>query len=119
MNILLVGSGGREHALAWKIRQSPLVKRLVIAPGNAGMARLGECVPVKPTAVDDLVLLAKETRADLVVVGPEASLEVGLADRLALTGDIIAVAVLLLVGGWYGRRKEARKVAARSKMVSA
>ena len=86
MNILLVGSGGREHALAWKIRQSPLVKRLVIAPGNAGMARLGECVPVKPTAVDDLVLLAKETRADLVVVGPEASLEVGLADRLALTG---------------------------------
>jgi phosphoribosylamine--glycine ligase len=83
MNILLVGSGGREHALAWKIRQSPLVKRLVIAPGNPGMEALGELLPIKVTDVDALVLAAREMRADLVVVGPEAALEVGIADRLA------------------------------------
>jgi phosphoribosylamine--glycine ligase len=86
MNILLVGSGGREHALAWKIRQSPLVRRLVIAPGNPGMEKLGECVAIKPTDVEPLVLLAKEIRADLVVVGPESALEAGLTDRLAATG---------------------------------
>jgi len=82
MNILLVGSGGREHALAWKIAQSPLVKRLVIAPGNPGMEKLGELRPVKVTDADQLAALAREIRADLVVVGPESALEKGLADRL-------------------------------------
>ncbi len=86
MNVLLVGSGGREHALAWKIKQSPLVKRLVAAPGNPGMAALAELRPVKVTDVDALVLIAREIRADLVVVGPESALEVGLADRLAALG---------------------------------
>ncbi len=86
MNILLVGSGGREHALAWKIAASPLVKRLVCAPGNPGMAKLGECRPVKATDVTGLVHLAREIGADLVVVGPEAALEVGLADRLGELG---------------------------------
>jgi phosphoribosylamine--glycine ligase len=86
MNILLVGSGGREHALAWKIAQSPLVKRLVAAPGNPGMEALCETRPVKATDVDGLVALAQEIAADLVVVGPESALEVGLADRLAELG---------------------------------
>ncbi len=81
-----MGSGGREHALAWKIKQSPLVKRLVAAPGNPGMRQLAELRSVKVTDVDALVLLAREIRADLVVVGPEAALEVGLADRLAALG---------------------------------
>lgn len=86
MNILLVGSGGREHALAWKIAQSPLVRRLVIAPGNPGMDALGERVDLKVTDADALTVLAREMRADLVVVGPETALEAGLADRLAAAG---------------------------------
>lgn len=86
MNILLVGSGGREHALAWKIAQSSLVKRLVIAPGNPGMEKLGELVAVKATDAEQLAALAREIKADLVVVGPESALEQGLADRLAAAG---------------------------------
>ena len=83
MNILLVGSGGREHALAWKIAQSPLLKRLICAPGNPGIATLCEVRPVNVTDVEGLVTLAQEIAADLVVVGPESALEVGVADRLA------------------------------------
>ncbi|HRH19810.1 MAG TPA: phosphoribosylamine--glycine ligase [Brevundimonas sp.] len=86
MIFLVVGSGGREHALAWKLAQSPLVDRLVMAPGNPGMEALGELRPVKPTDVEGLVALAREIGADLVVVGPEAALEAGLADRLAQVG---------------------------------
>lgn len=86
MNILLVGSGGREHALAWKIKQSPLLTRLVAAPGNPGIAGLCETRPVKVTDVDGLLALAQEMTADLVVVGPESALEVGLADRLNALG---------------------------------
>lgn len=83
MNILLVGSGGREHALAWKIAQSPLVTRLVIAPGNPGMESLGRLVALKPTDVPGLVALAQDMAADLVVIGPEVAVEAGLADALA------------------------------------
>jgi phosphoribosylamine--glycine ligase len=83
MNILLVGSGGREHALAWKIAQSPLVKRLVAAPGSAGMSAQAEVRDVKVTDVPGLVALAREIAADLVVIGPESAVEAGLADALA------------------------------------
>ena len=86
MNFLVVGSGGREHALAWKLAQSPLVDRLVIAPGNTGMEKLGELRPIGVTDVEGLVALAREIDADLVVVGPEVALEAGLADRLAQVG---------------------------------
>jgi phosphoribosylamine--glycine ligase len=86
MNILLVGSGGREHALAWKIAKSPLVKRLVCAPGNPGMAKLGEVRPVGPTDVAGQVGLAREIAADLVVIGPEAAVAAGLADALKAQG---------------------------------
>jgi phosphoribosylamine--glycine ligase len=86
LNILLVGSGGREHALAWKIAQSPLCGRLVAAPGNPGIAQLAELRAVKVTDVAGMVALAREIAADLVVVGPESALEVGLADELAKAG---------------------------------
>lgn len=86
MNILLVGSGGREHALAWKIKQSPLLTRLVCAPGNPGMARLAETRDVKATDVPALVALAREIAADLVVIGPEVAVEAGLADALVQAG---------------------------------
>ena len=86
MNILLIGSGGREHALAWKIRQSPLCDRLVIAPGNPGMEPLGECRPVKATDVEGLIAIARDIEADLVVVGPESALAEGIADVCALAG---------------------------------
>jgi len=86
MNILLVGSGGREHALAWKIARSPLVKRLVCAPGNPGMAGLGEVRAIAATDIAGLVALAGEIAADLVVIGPETAIEAGLADRLAEAG---------------------------------
>jgi phosphoribosylamine--glycine ligase len=83
MNILLIGSGGREHALAWKIVQSPLLTRLIAAPGNPGIAALCETRPVAATDIDGLAALAVEIAADLVVVGPESALALGIADRLA------------------------------------
>ena len=86
MNILLVGSGGREHALAWKILQSPLLTRLVCAPGNPGMAAIAETRAVGATEVARLVELAREIAADLVVIGPEVAVEAGLADALAEAG---------------------------------
>jgi phosphoribosylamine--glycine ligase len=86
MNILVVGSGGREHALAWKIARSPLVKRLVCAPGNPGMASLGEVRPVGPTDVAGQVALAQEIGADLVVIGPDAAVAAGLADAMKAVG---------------------------------
>jgi len=86
MNILLVGSGGREHALAWKIAASPLVSRLVAAPGNPGMAAQCELRAVSATDVESLVALAQDIAADLVVIGPESSVAAGLGDALAAAG---------------------------------
>ena len=86
MNILVVGSGGREHALAWKIAASPLVTRLVAAPGNPGIAAHAEIRDVGATDVPGLVALAREIAADLVVIGPDAAVAAGLADALAAVG---------------------------------
>jgi phosphoribosylamine--glycine ligase len=86
MNILLVGSGGREHALAWKIARSPLLTRLVCAPGNPGIAAVAALGAVAATDVAGQVALAKATAADLVVIGPESAIEAGLADALAVAG---------------------------------
>ena len=86
MRILLVGSGGREHALAWKIAQSPLLTELQCAPGNPGIARLATLVPIAADDVDGLARHAQAAGVDLVVVGPEAPLVLGLADRLAKAG---------------------------------
>ena len=85
-DVLLVGGGGREHALAWKLAQSPRLGRMVAAPGNPGIAAHARCVAVKDTAVDELVDLARRERPDLVVVGPEVPLAMGLADRLRAAG---------------------------------
>src|SRR5207302_76278 len=76
--VLVVGSGGREHALAWKIQQSPAVERLYVAPGNAGTAGLAENVPVAASDVAALVRFVREREVDLTVIGPEAPLALGL-----------------------------------------
>jgi phosphoribosylamine--glycine ligase len=86
MRVLVVGSGGREHALVWKIAQSPLVRELHAAPGNPGMERLARLVPLRADDVAGLAAWAREHRVDLVVVGPEAPLVAGLADRLVQEG---------------------------------
>ncbi len=86
MNILLIGSGGREHALAWAISASPLVSRLVCAPGNPGIAEVAECVPIGIMELDRIVAFARANRIDFVVIGPESPLSAGLADRLEQAG---------------------------------
>ncbi len=83
MKILLIGSGGREHALAWKIQSSPLCERLFIAPGNPGMASLGELVPIQANAIAELARFAGDQKIDLAVIGPEDPLALGLTDALA------------------------------------
>jgi phosphoribosylamine--glycine ligase len=86
MRVLLIGSGGREHALAWQLAAAPSVTDLLIAPGNPGMDGLGTLVAVKADDVDGLVAIARARDVDLVVVGPEAPLAAGLADRLLAVG---------------------------------
>jgi phosphoribosylamine--glycine ligase len=86
MRVLLVGAGGREHALAWKISQSPLVKALFAAPGNPGIARHATLVPLKADDAAGLARWARENAIDFVVAGPEAPLVAGLVDRLAEAG---------------------------------
>jgi phosphoribosylamine---glycine ligase len=86
MNILLLGSGGREHALAWKIAASPLVERLYCAPGNAGIAKECELVALDPADHAAVIEFAKASKLDLVVVGPEAPLCAGIVDDLAAAG---------------------------------
>jgi phosphoribosylamine--glycine ligase len=86
MDILLLGSGGREDALAWRLRQSPSCGQLIAAPGNPGIARWAECVKIDPADPAAVVSLAKEHAIDLVVVGPEAPLVAGVADALRTEG---------------------------------
>ena len=86
MNILLLGSGGREHALAWKLASSALTDRLICAPGNAGMAREAECMALDLTDHAAVIALCKANKIDFVVVGPEAPLVAGLVDDLEAAG---------------------------------
>ena len=86
MNILLIGSGGREHALAWKMAQSPLVDVVHSTPGNPGMDEVGPCFDVGPTDIENLEKLTLQIEPDLVVIGPEAPLAAGLADLLRARG---------------------------------
>jgi phosphoribosylamine--glycine ligase len=86
LNILLVGSGGREHALAKRIAESPLTAKLTAAPGNAGIAELAECVALAADDIAGLTTYAADHAIDLVIVGPEVALVAGLADRLAEKG---------------------------------
>ena len=86
MKILIIGNGGREHALAWKIKQSPRVKRVFVAPGNAGTARDAENVPIGAEDIAGLVKFAREEKIDLTVVGPEAPLALGVVDAFQAQG---------------------------------
>jgi phosphoribosylamine---glycine ligase len=86
MNVLLIGSGGREHALAWAIQASPLLGKLYCAPGNAGIAAIAECIALDAADHAAVLRVSHERRIDLVVVGPEAPLVAGLSDDLATAG---------------------------------
>src|SRR5215469_10245426 len=86
MRILLIGSGGREHALAWKIAASPLLTRLWCAPGNAGIAREAECIALDVADHAAVIAFCRNNAVDLVVVGPETPLAAGIVDDLAAAG---------------------------------
>src|SRR5688500_14951758 len=86
MRVLLVGSGGREHALAWKLAQSPALTELHAAPGSPGIARFGECHPIRAEDPEALLALSHALAVDLVVFGPEAPLVGGVADVLRPAG---------------------------------
>ncbi len=86
MNVLIIGSGGREHALAWKLRRSPSVERLYCAPGNAGISQVAELVPIKQNDINSLMTFARQERIGLTVVGPEQPLTDGIADAFTSQG---------------------------------
>jgi len=86
MKVLVIGSGGREHTLVWKIAQSPKVEKIFCAPGNAGIAGLATCVPIGTEDINGLVAFAKDKKIDLTVVGPEAPLSAGIVDLFESEG---------------------------------
>ena len=86
MKILIVGSGGREHALAWKIAQSPKVDKIYCAPGNAGIGQIAECVPIGAMEFDALAAFAKEKEIDLTVIGMDDPLVGGIVDVFEAAG---------------------------------
>ncbi len=89
MNILILGSGGREHALAWAIRQNPKCDRLFVAPGNAGIEGVARCVDIDILSAPAVIAFCEEAAVDLVVVGPEAPLAVGIADALRAASILV------------------------------
>src|ERR1041385_3797993 len=86
MNVLIIGSGGREHTLAWKAKQSPRLAKLYIAPGNAGTGSCGENVALDVNNHGKVVLFCKEKQIDLVIAGPEVPLAAGISDSLSESG---------------------------------
>ncbi len=86
MKVLLIGSGGREHALAWKIAQIPLLTKLYVAPGNAGISQVAECLPIEAEDIQGLLNFAQKEAIDLTVVGPEAPLVAGITDLFQKEG---------------------------------
>lgn len=86
MRVLVIGSGGREHALCWKIKQSPLVRAVYCAPGGAGISNHAECVDIKATDIEGLLRFARAEEIDLTVVGPELPLVLGIVDRFQKEG---------------------------------
>ena len=112
MKVLLVGGGGREHALAWKMSQSSLCDRMWAAPGNPGIALHAECVQIKADDVDAITAFAKDNKISLVVVGPEDPLAMGLADAVRKAG------ILCFGPSVEGARIEADKAYAKNLMRS-
>src|SRR3970282_1967985 len=86
MQVLVIGSGGREHALAWKIAQSPRVTKVWAAPGNAGISEVAESINISPSDIRPLADFAERKRIDLTVVGPEVALTLGLVDECEQRG---------------------------------
>ncbi len=86
MKVLIVGNGGREHALAWKVRQSPLVSEVYCAPGNAGIAQIADCVPIDSSSIVEVADFAQTVKADLTVVGPELPMVLGIGDEFVRRG---------------------------------
>jgi len=86
MKVLVIGSGGREHALCWKIKQSLKVDKVYCAPGNAGISQVAECVPVKVEDFEALAVFAQKEGIGLVVVGPEVPLAGGIVDYFRAKG---------------------------------
>lgn len=86
MKILVIGGGGREHALVWKLRQSPRVDKIYCAPGNGGISQEAECVPVDQKSLESMVALAGELRPDLTIIGPELPLQFGVVDEFTRRG---------------------------------
>src|SRR5512136_2845075 len=86
MKVLVVGGGGREHALVWKVSQSPRVKKIYAAPGNAGIAQLAECVPAQAEDLAGLSAFARKNAVDLTLVGPEGPLSLGIVDEFQKAG---------------------------------
>ena len=86
MKVLIVGSGGREHAIAWKVAQSPKVTKIYCAPGNAGISQLAECVPIGPMEFERLVAFAKESQIDFTIIGMDDPLVGGVVDAFEAAG---------------------------------
>ena len=115
MNILIIGSGGREHAIAWKINQSPLCNQLYVAPGNGGTATLAENLPIGVEEYDQLLKVMLEKSVDLVVVGPEAPLVGGLVDKIKNSPSHAHIKVI--GPGGEGSRLEGSKDFAKQFMI--
>src|SRR5215470_1810541 len=81
MNVLVIGGGGREHALVWKLRKSPRVSRVYCAPGNGGIAQEAECIPADAKSLESMIGVAERVKPDLTVIGPELPLALGLVDE--------------------------------------
>lgn len=110
MNVLIIGSGGREHAFAWKLKQSPKVSKIYCAPGNAGIAEIAELVPLKIGDIDGLFQFAKKKRIDLTVIGPEVPLVKGIVDLFEKHG------MRIFGPGKYAAQLEGSKVFAKDFM---
>ncbi len=110
MNVLIIGSGGREHAFAWKLKQSPKVSKIYCAPGNAGIAEIAELVPLKIDDIDGLFQFAKKKRIDLTVTGPEVPLVKGIVDLFEKHG------MRIFGPGKYAAQLEGSKVFAKDFM---
>ncbi len=89
MNILILGSGGREHALTWAVKQNPKCDRLIVAPGNAGIAQIAECADLDIENGGAVAAFAEENAIDFVIIGPEAPLAKGVSDRLREAGLLV------------------------------
>ena len=86
MKVLVIGGGGREHAICWALNKSPKVDKLWCAPGNGGIAAIAECVDIKATDIDGVVAFSKKNNPDLIVVAPDDPLALGMVDALTEAG---------------------------------